>query len=138
MIGTTHDVGTFVGQLAQAQGWAWKSEGVEYLLEVPTGAGRTQVVHFQAGSDPDGTPMVFVWSAVGPASLVARDPTWFLAHNAELSHGACALFNGLLIVKQGVLLRPNEFEAVTRTTVHIARSADLLEAQLLGAHVDQS
>lgn len=129
---------TFVRQIAMERGWAFQPGQGEYMVEVPTSAGRTQVVHLMPGNDPDGAPMVYIWSPIGPAHLARRDPIWLLAYNTELSYGATAIFNDLLVIKESQLLGTADAEELTRMVFHVARAADGLEAQLLGAHMDQA
>jgi len=128
----------FVRQLATQQGWGFQPGQGEHMVEVPTTAGRTQVVHLMPGNDPDGSPMIYIWSPVGPSHLARRDPLWLLSYNTELSYGATAIFNDLLVIKESQLLGTADTEEVTRMVFHVARAADGLEAQLMGAYVDQA
>lgn len=132
------NVDTIIQNMAQQQGWVWKFQNNEFLIEVATMAGRTQVVHIMYGNDPDGMQMLYVWSPVGPAQLAQRDPLWLLNYNTELSWGACALFNNQLVIKDSQLASTADPEELGRMIINIARVADQLEAQLMGHHIDQA
>lgn len=132
------DPSRLVGQVAQQRGWAWNTGNGELLVEIPLLTRRTQVVHVLQGADPDGLPMLYLWSAVGPAHLAQANPHALLNHNTELSYGACALFQGQLVVKDSQLLQAADADALGRMIFHVARAADALEMQFQGAHVDRA
>ncbi len=133
-----HDLEPFLRQLSHERGWPYTVGNGEYLIEVATTQGRSQVVHLMPGSDPDGLPLVYIWSPVGPAQLAQRDPLWFLRYNTELSYGACAIYGDLLVVKASQLLTTADPEELLRLIFYVGRTADTLEAELQGMGFDRA
>lgn len=138
MMHQQHNVEHFIQQLVGYQGWGWNYGDGEFLVEVPTMAGRTQVVHITVGNDPEGLPMLFIWSPVAELHMIRQEAEAFLQYNAELSYGAAAIFQNMLVIKETQLMNTADPEEVSRMVFHVARVADELEAQNLGHHVDMA
>ncbi len=127
-----NDMESFVLQICDSEGWPWRMEGSDYVIEVPTFGGRSQLVYVSQGMDPDGVPLMFFWSPVGPAQLAQRDPFWLLSYNTELSYGAFAIFNDMLVVKDSQIMQTADAEEIRRMIFYVAKTADEMEAQLMG------
>ncbi len=126
----------FAQQAASMRGWAMQADAAGNLrLEVPTQAGRTQVVQVVMGVDGDGDRVAFVWSRAGDTRML-RDPTRLLQLNAQLSYGKVALQGSDVVIVHGILDSSADLPSVGKAIYWVARSADELEWQTYGAHTD--
>src|SRR5438045_6345754 len=83
---------------AAAKGWpARQDSNGDLRLEIPTQAGRTQVVNVTMAKDGDGDAAAFVWSKCGEIK-VARDWMTMLALNMTLTYGKVAVRGGDLLI----------------------------------------
>ncbi len=127
------DVTTHLQQIAAQKGWAMvRNHDGSAKLEIPTEYGRTQVVQVTPGRDPDGRPLVFIWSVVCSTDAIG-DPYYLLRLNAELTYGALAVRDPHVILVDTQLVQTADAEELMRAVFYVGKFADDLEKQVHGA-----
>ncbi len=127
------DVTMYLQQIAAQQGWAMvRDHDGSAKLEIPTEYGRSQVVHVTPGTDPDGLPLVYVWSVVCSTSAIG-DPYYLLRLNADLAYGALAVRDPNVILVDTQLVQTADHEELRRTVLYVGKFADDLEKQVHGS-----
>jgi hypothetical protein len=114
------------------RGWPFRNDpNGDVRIEIPTQAGRSQVVVVTSGSDGDGDPVGFIWSKAADAA--GQDPWALLRLNAQLSYGKLALRGHELVVVHGVYEGTAALAEVGKAMYWAARAADELEASISGS-----
>lgn len=127
------NVTSLLQQIAHQRGWAMVSNhDGSAKLEIPTEYGRSQVVHVTPGRDPDGRPLVFVWSVVCQTHSIG-DPYYLLRLNADLTYGALAVRDPNVILVDTQLVQTADHEELMRSVFYVGKFADELEKQVHGA-----
>jgi hypothetical protein len=101
-------------------------------IEVRTEAMRTQVVQLSPGQDPDGRPILWVWSVICETSGVG-DPWYLLRLNATLTAGSVAVRDPNVIMVETLALQSLQPPELERAITWVARNADSLEKQVHGS-----
>ncbi len=101
-------------------------------IEVRTEAMRTQVVQLSPGQDPDGRPIVWVWSVICETSGVG-DPWYLLRLNATLTAGSVAVRDPNVIMVETLALQSLQPPELERAITWVGRHADSLEKQVHGS-----
>lgn len=128
------DVTPRLQHIAHQQGWAMvRGHDGTAKLEIPTEHGRSQVVHITPGHDPDGRPLVFVWSVICPVNAIG-DPYYLLRMNADLTYGALAVRDPNVILMDTQLAHTADDEELMRVVYYVGKFADDLEKQVHGHH----
>lgn len=126
------DVASLARMIASRHGWACvASHDGGCRLEVRTEAMRTQVVQLSPGQDPDGRPIVWVWSVICETSGVG-DPWYLLRLNATMTVGAVAVRDPNVILVETLALQGLQPPELERAVSWVARHADNLEKQVHG------
>lgn len=127
------DVTIKLQQIAGQRGWAMvRNHDGSAKLEIPTEYGRSQVVQITPSRDPDGRPLVFIWSVVCSTSDIG-DPYYLLRLNAELTYGALAVRDPNVILVETQLVETADHEELMRAVFYVGKYADDLEKQVHGA-----
>ncbi len=127
------DVTSLARMVAGRHGWPMtQSHDGSCRVEVRTEAARTQVVQLNPGQDPDGRPIVWVWSVICETSGVG-DPWYLLRLNATLTAGAVAVRDPNVILVDTLALQGLQPGELERVIGWVARHADSLEKQVHGA-----
>ena len=123
-------------QAALMRGWPARREANgEARIEVPTEAGRTQLVVVSAARDGDGDPVAFIWSNAGDMR-VAADPLAMLRYNTQLTYGRVAIRDQSVIILHALHDASASIAEVGKTLYWVARAADGLEKNTYGAYSD--
>lgn len=126
------DITMYLQQIAAQQGWGMVGDHSSAKLEVPTEYGRSQVVQVTPGTDPDGLPLVFIWSVVCSTSAIG-DPYYLLRMNADLPYGALAVRDPNVILVETQLVQTADAEELRRAIFYVGKYADDLEKQVHGS-----
>lgn len=127
------DVTAYIQQVAAQQGWAMvRNHDGSAKLEIPTEYGRSQVVQVSPGADPDGLPLLFIWSVVCTTDAIG-DPYYLLRLNAELTYGALAVRDPHVILIETQLVQTADLEELRRALFYVGKFADDLEKQVHGS-----
>lgn len=127
------DVTTYLQQIAAQHGWGMvRNHDGSAKIEVATEYGRTQVVHITPGRDPDGRPLVFIWSIVCGTDAIG-DPYYLLRLNADLTYGALAVRDPNVILVDTQLVQTADAEELRRAVFYVGKFADDLEKQVYGS-----
>lgn len=114
------------------KGWPSRRDpGGEVRIEIPTSAGRSQVVVVASGTDGDGDPVGFIWSKAGEVGQ--QDPWALLRMNAELTYGKVCVRGRDIVVVHGLYDPAATLSDVGKTLYFTARAADELERTMSGA-----
>lgn len=128
------DVTMRIQQIAAQRGWAMvRGHDGSAKVEVETEHGRSQVVHVTPGRDPDGRPLVFVWSVVCETTAIG-DPYYLLRLNADLTYGALAVRDPNVILLDTQLVQTADDEELLRVIFYVGKFADDLEKQVHGGY----
>lgn len=127
---------SYATQAAAMRGWpAQQQPNGEVRIEVPTEAGRTQLVTITMAQDGDGDAAAFIWSQAGDLR-VAADPNALLRYNAQLTYGRVAIRDQSVIVAHALHDASASLVTVGKAIYWVARAADGLEKGTYGAHSD--
>lgn len=123
-------------QAASSRGWPARREANgELRVEVPTEAGRTQLVVVAMAKDGDGDPAGFIWSQAGDMRAAA-DPAALLRYNAQLTYGRVAIRDQQVVVLHAFHDATASLAAVGKAIYYVAKAADGLEKNTYGAYSD--
>lgn len=119
-------------QAAAMRAWPARNEmNGDVRIEIPTIAGRSQVVTISMGTDGDNDPVAFIWASAGDMRVL-RDPIAILRLNAQLTYGKVALRGDAVVIVHALLDSAANLPEVGKTLYWVARSADELERQTYG------
>jgi hypothetical protein len=120
-----------VDNIARACGWKVSQEkGGSLSIEVPTGAGRSQVVLITEDHDIAEQKIVRYWSVIGPADDIEFRKC--LEENAHLCYGAFALKDEQLVLMDTQLVQDADPMEVGAAIGNLAAYADRYERDLFG------
>jgi hypothetical protein len=119
-----------VDSIAKACGWRVTGKGAELSVEVPTGAGRTQVVVITEDQDIAEQKIVRYWSVIGPADDI--DFRRCLEENSKLCYGAFAVKDEQLVLMDTQLVQDADPMEVGASIGNLAAYADRFERDLFG------
>lgn len=119
-----------VDSIAKACGWRVTGKGAELSVEVPTGAGRTQVVVITEDQDIAEQKIVRYWSVIGPADDI--DFRRCLEENSRLCYGAFAVKDEQLVLMDTQLVQDADPMEVGASIGNLAAYADRFERDLFG------
>ncbi len=123
---------SYAAQAATMRGWPARNEpNGEMKIEVPTEAGRTQVVTITMARDGDGDAAAFIWSMAGDMR-VAADPLALLRYNMQLTYGKVAIKDQSVVVIHGLHDASASLQEIGKAIFWIARAADGLEKGTYG------
>lgn len=121
---------------ASMKGWpSQRDMGGDLKIEIPTSAGRTQVVNVTMARDGDGDPAAFVWSKAADMSAI-HDPWGMLQLNAKLTYGRVAIRGQDVLILHSMLDASADLAEVGKALFWVAKAADDLEQQSYGAYHD--
>ncbi len=120
---------------AEANTYKVEESGDSWLITVPVGALRKQVVHVEFGTkDEQGHEMINYWSICGPVS--PQNALALLRYNTNILHGAFAARNvagaEMVVLQANQLAETLDTLEVSRTLAAIAWQADKAEQKLVG------
>ncbi len=121
---------------AEANSYAVEEAGNSWLITVPVGALRKQVVHVEFGTkDDQGHEMVNYWSVCGPVS--PQNALALLRYNTSILHGAFAVRSvtgaEMVVLQANQLAETLDTLEVSRTLAAIAWQADKAEQKMVGS-----
>jgi hypothetical protein len=124
-----------VRQVAQAAGWQVAESEDVWLVTVPIGSLRKQVVNVRfGGKDRDGHQLIAFSSTCGPAS--EKNAMTLLRYNTKMVHGAFAVektpAGEMIVVQANQLADTADPLEVTRVVTALAWQADKVEERLVG------
>ncbi|NLS97015.1 MAG: SPFH domain-containing protein [Planctomycetaceae bacterium] len=121
---------------AEANSFAVEEAGNSWLITVPVGSLRKQVVHVEFGAkDDQGHEMVNYWSVCGPVS--PQNALALLRYNTSILHGAFAVRSvtgaEMVVLQANQLAETLDTLEVSRTLAAIAWQADKAEQKMVGS-----
>jgi hypothetical protein len=123
-------------QAASMRGWPGRQEANgEVRIEVPTEAGRTQLVVVTPARDGDGDAAAFIWSTAGDLRAIP-DPLAALRYNMQLTYGKVAIKDQSVVIVHAFHDQTAQLAAVGKAIYWVARAADGLEKATYGAYSD--
>jgi hypothetical protein len=126
-----------IEHICQMQGWQYLATNTGFKLEVITRAGRTQIIHIDGITDPEGRPLAEIWSTVCELRF-ANDLAYILRLNQSLVYGALAIRDQSLVMRSTQLIETADVEELRRIFYFVALQADDLERQARGNQVDEN
>ncbi|MCX5747557.1 MAG: hypothetical protein NT062_34260 [Proteobacteria bacterium] len=118
-------------EAARMKSWPQQQVGGDLKIEIPTSAGRSQVVVVSQGTDGDGDSVGFIWSKA--ADLGHQDPWALLRLNAQLTYARIAVRDQDIVVVHGIFDATASLAEVGKSLFYTAKAADELEVSLTGA-----
>jgi hypothetical protein len=119
-------------QITQSKGWQISKDAAgTIVIIVPVKPGRTQNVNVTYGRDADQSTVAYFWSICAEVNVI-RDPLAILRANYNISYGAYAIKDQLLIIQEGVLIDGADLATLTKVVWHVARNADGYEEAVYG------
>ena len=121
---------------AEANSYKVEEIGDSWLITVPVGALRKQVVHVEFDAkDDQGHPMITYWSVCGPVS--PQNALALLRYNTNVLHGAFAARSvagsEMVVLQANQLAETLDGLEVSRALAAIAWQADKAEQKLVGS-----
>lgn len=127
------DLNALLQYITSNHGWQMVSDpDGSYRVEVPTEAGRSQVVQIRAGYDPDNFPLLSIVSTVCQTAQVG-DPWYLLKQNAELPYGGFSVVGDTIQLRETQLLDSADPDEMIRAIYYIGVNADKFEKMVFGA-----
>lgn len=127
------DLNTLLHYITSNHGWRMVTDpNGSHRIEVPTEAGRSQVVQVSAGWDPDNFPLLTITSTVCQIAHVG-DPWFLLKQNAELPYGGFAVVGDTVQLRETQLLESADADEMIRAIYYTAQHADKFEKMVFGA-----
>lgn len=121
-----------INRIATQNGWPLRQDpNGEIRVEVRTQPNRTQVVTLATGNDPEGDPVVYLWSVAGHIST-ARDLAAVMRFSLRLTYGCTAIKDDNVIVKHSLRMAGSDDQSFRKAMFFVARAADTLEAEATG------
>ena len=127
------DLETLMQYITANHGWQMVTDTKGYRVEVPTEPGRSQVVHINAGYDPDNHPLLWIWSTVCQTTDVG-DAWYLLKQNAELPYGGFAVRGDTVVISETQLLSTADPDEMIRAIHYVGHQADTFEKMVHGAN----
>ena len=126
------DLDSLLHYITSNLGWQMVKDSTgDHRVEVPTEAGRSQVVHINAGYDPDNHPLLWIWSKVCETKDVG-DPWYLLKQNAELPYGGFAVRGEAVMIAETQLLSTADPDELIRAIHFVGHQADKFEKMVYG------
>lgn len=126
------DLETLMHYITANHGWQMVTDpSGDHRVEVPTEAGRSQVVQITSGYDPDNHPLLWIWSNVCQTKDVG-DPWYLLKQNAELPYGGFAVRGDAVIIAETQLLSTADPDELIRAIYYVANQSDKFEKMVYG------
>jgi membrane protease subunit (stomatin/prohibitin family) len=121
---------------AEANGYQVEESGDSWLITVPVGSLRKQVVHVEFDAkDDQGLAMINYWSVCGPVS--PQNALALLRYNTNILHGAFAARSvagtEMVVLQANQLAETLDTLEVSRTLAAIAWQADKAEQKMVGS-----
>ncbi len=126
-----------VEHVCNMQGWQFVVTNTGFKVEIPTRAGRTQLIQIDGISDPEGRPLAEIWSIVCDVRYIT-DLAYVLRLNQTLAYGALAIRDQFLVLRDTQLIETADLEELRRIFYFVALQADDLERQARGSNVDEN
>lgn len=127
------DLDNLLHYITSNHGWQMVTDpDGSHRIEVPTEAGRSQVVQVSAGWDPDNHPLLTIASTVCQIAQVG-DPWYLLKQNAELPYGGFAVIGDTVQLRETQLLESADPDELIRAIYYTAHNADKFEKMVFGA-----
>jgi hypothetical protein len=121
-----------INRIATQNGWPLRQDpNGEIRVEVRTQPNRTQIVTLAQGNDPEGDPVVYLWSVAGHISA-ARDLAAVMRFSIRLTYGCTAIKDDNVVVKHTLRMAGSDDQSFRKALFFVGRAADTLEAEATG------
>ncbi len=122
-----------VQQAAIMNNWPMRYDGTQVTLEIPTEAGRTQVVNCTPGRDADGEQAVFFWSRAGDNRVLQQDPWGMFQLSAQLTYGKVCFYNNETVIMHALYGGGMTVPEIAKAIKCVGKAADEIERRFFGA-----